>query len=102
VLSQQQLLHLLDGALHRCELQQDLDARLIFRQHSLDALNLSLDPTKSAEGSGLRVRLTCATAPAAARTPHRGSAPRRQAGGNTRPRRNAGRWLIETMDTLPG
>src|SRR2546427_5442452 len=55
--AQQELLDLLERALHRRDLEQDVDAVRLAVDHPLETLHLPLDPTQSAEGLGLRLRV---------------------------------------------
>src|SRR3990172_2195893 len=54
---QHELLRLLDGALHRRELEGYVHAVLFLLQHALNALDLALDPAQPPQGLGLRVRV---------------------------------------------
>src|SRR5436309_14616745 len=53
--AQQELLDLLEGALHGRDLEQDVDAVRLAVDHPLETLHLPLDPAQAAEDLGLRL-----------------------------------------------
>src|SRR4030095_12250187 len=52
---QQELLALLERALYRRDLEQDVDAVRLAVDHALETLHLPLDPSQPPEGLGLRL-----------------------------------------------
>src|SRR3989441_11508442 len=53
--AQQKLLDLVERALHRRDLEQDVDAVRLAVDHPLEPLHLPLDPTQPSERLGLRL-----------------------------------------------
>src|SRR5262249_4297552 len=53
--AQQELLDLLERALYRRDLEQDVDAVCLAVDHPLETLHLPLDPSEPTEGLGLRL-----------------------------------------------